>query len=103
MRVERHHDRRSAHLAGRRLQPLHNSGVAAMHTELLKETVLRDFHELWPDKITNKTNGVTPRRFVLFANPRQSALMTEVLGSDAWVRDLTLLRGLEKHAADSSF
>ena len=46
------------------------NGVAALHTELLKRDVLRDFHELWPEKFINKTNGVTPRRFVVLANPR---------------------------------
>ena len=45
------------------------NGVAALHTELLKRTVLRDFHDLWPEKFTNKTNGVTPRRFMALSNP----------------------------------
>jgi starch phosphorylase len=48
------------------------NGVAALHSQLLKTTVLRDFSELWPEKFTNKTNGVTPRRFIRLGNPRLS-------------------------------
>jgi starch phosphorylase len=48
------------------------NGVAKLHTELLKSDVLKDFHEMWPEKFSNKTNGVTPRRFVLLANPTMS-------------------------------
>ncbi len=78
------------------------NGVAALHTELLKATVLRDFHELWPDKFSNKTNGVTPRRFVALANPGLSALIRGAIG-DAWVRDLDELRRLEPFAEDADF
>jgi starch phosphorylase len=78
------------------------NGVAALHTELLKADVLRDFHELWPEKFVNVTNGVTPRRFLALANPRLAALVTEAVG-DGWPRDLERLRRLEPLAEDSSF
>jgi len=78
------------------------NGVAALHSELLKATVLRDFHELWPEKFSNKTNGVTPRRFVVLANPDLTGLIRGAIG-DAWVRDLAELRGLEPLADDAGF
>ncbi len=78
------------------------NGVAAMHTALLKKDVLRDFYELWPEKFSNKTNGVTPRRFLLLGNPRLSGLITEAVGGE-WVRDLCRLKGLEPLADDSGF
>jgi starch phosphorylase len=78
------------------------NGVADLHTELLKQTVLKDFHDLWPAKFRNKTNGVTPRRFIALANPPLARLLDETLG-DGWLRDLDLLRGLESRATDSVF
>ncbi|HEY8996134.1 MAG TPA: glycogen/starch/alpha-glucan phosphorylase [Lacunisphaera sp.] len=78
------------------------NGVAALHTELLKQTVLRDFYELWPDKFSNKTNGVTPRRFMVLANSGLTKLITSRIGS-GWVRDLDRLRALESHADDPGF
>jgi starch phosphorylase len=78
------------------------NGVAALHTELLKTDVLRDFHELWPEKFVNVTNGVTPRRFLALANPRLAALVTEAAG-DGWPKDLERLRCLEPLAEDASF
>jgi starch phosphorylase len=78
------------------------NGVAELHTELLKDTVLKDFHDMWPDKFRNKTNGVTPRRFIALANPSLAALLEETIGSD-WLRHLELLRGLEAHAEDGTF
>jgi len=78
------------------------NGVAALHTELLKSEVLRDFHQLWPEKFVNVTNGVTPRRFLVLANPRLSALVTEAIG-DGWPRDLEELHRLEPLASDASF
>ena len=69
----------------------HINGVAALHSRLLRETVLRDFAELWPERFTNVTNGVTPRRFVALANPRLATLITEAIG-DGWLRDLDRLR-----------
>jgi starch phosphorylase len=78
------------------------NGVAALHTELLKKDVLRDFHELWPEKFVNVTNGVTPRRFLALANPRLARLVTEAVG-EGWPRDLERLRGLEPFAEDAAF
>jgi starch phosphorylase len=78
------------------------NGVAQIHSDLLKQTVLHDFAELWPEKFTNVTNGVTPRRFLLLANPTLASLITEVVG-DGWPRDLSQLRGLEKFCDDAAF
>jgi len=78
------------------------NGVAALHTELLKETVLKEFYELWPEKFSNKTNGVTPRRFLMLSNPGLTRLLTEKIG-DAWTRNLDELRQLEKFADDVGF
>jgi starch phosphorylase len=78
------------------------NGVAALHTDLLKSDVLKDFHGLWPEKFSNKTNGVTPRRFMLLSNPALSRLITDAIG-EGWVTDMTKLRQLEKHANDSGF
>jgi len=79
------------------------NGVAELHSKLLAETTLRDFAELWPERFTNVTNGVTPRRFLRMANPRLSDLITEGLGGEQWLTDLDRLRGLEKLADDASF
>ncbi len=70
------------------------NGVAELHSRLLRETLLRDFHEFWPEKFNNKTNGVTPRRWMRVANPGLSELITEAIG-DGWVKDLAGLRELE--------
>jgi starch phosphorylase len=76
------------------------NGVAALHSELLKSTVMRDFYEMWPDRFHNVTNGVSPRRFMVVSNPRLARLITETCGDDRWVRDLACLRQLEPHAED---
>ncbi|MFN0246915.1 MAG: glycogen/starch/alpha-glucan phosphorylase [Kofleriaceae bacterium] len=91
---------RMAHLAT--IASHHVNGVAALHSRLLRETVLRDFAELWPERFTNVTNGVTPRRFVALANPKLSDLITEAIG-DGWLRSLDKLRELEGHADDPAF
>ena len=78
------------------------NGVAEMHSELLKQTVLKDFYEMWPEKFQNKTNGVTPRRFIALANPPLAALIEEVIGDD-WLRHLKKLRQLESHADNRAF
>src|ERR1035441_3567823 len=75
------------------------NGVAALHTELLKTRVLRDFYELTPEKFSNKTNGVTPRRWIVLANPGLAQLLTARLGT-GWIRDLEKLRRLEPIASD---
>ncbi len=76
------------------------NGVAELHSELVKSTVLKDFYDLWPEKFHNVTNGVTPRRFIAVSNPRLTALITETCGNDRWLRDLACLRELEPHADD---
>ena len=78
------------------------NGVAALHTELLKQHLFHDFNELWPTKIQNKTNGITPRRFLKACNPGLGKLIDDTVGVD-WPFDLDKLRGLEKYAEDSSF
>lgn len=78
------------------------NGVAALHSELVKSQLVPDFHELWPEKFNNKTNGVTPRRWLLKANPDLSALISDVIGRD-WICDLTQLRKLEPFAGDRKF
>jgi starch phosphorylase len=78
------------------------NGVAALHTELLKQDVLRDFNELWPEKFNNKTNGVTPRRWLALSNPKLSQLFTEKLGS-GWVTELDQLKQLENFVNDPEF
>ena len=79
------------------------NGVAALHTELLRETVLKDFHALAPERIVNVTNGVTPRRWLALSNPRLAGLITEHIG-DRWIRSLEeeLVR-LEPLAGDAGF
>ncbi|MCG6965859.1 MAG: glycogen/starch/alpha-glucan phosphorylase [Chromatiaceae bacterium] len=79
------------------------NGVAAMHSELVKSTVLKDFYELWPEKFFNVTNGVTPRRFIVVSNPHLARLITEACGDDQWVRDLECLSSLEPLADDAGF
>jgi len=78
------------------------NGVAALHSELLKQTVLRDFYELFPEKFCNKTNGVTPRRWMVLSNPRLSKMITSRIG-DRWIKHLDELRQLESLADDSGF
>jgi starch phosphorylase len=92
---------RMAHLACVGSQAV--NGVAELHTELLMSTVLGDFATMWPDRFRNVTNGVSPRRFVRLANPRLSSLISEGLGTDGWISDLSLLSGLEPLADDASF
>ena len=76
------------------------NGVAAIHTELLKTTVLKDWYELYPERFQNKTNGITQRRWLALCNRELSALITELLGDDSWVTDLNKLSGLKKYADD---
>ncbi len=78
------------------------NGVARLHSELLQATLFRDFHEFSPEKFGNKTNGVTPRRFLLLSNPDLAALITRAIG-DRWPRDLDELRQLERFAGDPDF
>lgn len=78
------------------------NGVAALHTELLKSDVLHDFHDLSPEKFTNKTNGVTPRRWIVLANPRLTRHISSAIG-DGWIKDLSQLKQLEAHVDDAGF
>ncbi|PYK66675.1 MAG: glycogen phosphorylase [Verrucomicrobia bacterium] len=78
------------------------NGVAQLHSELLKETVMRDFAELWPKKFCNVTNGVTPRRFVALSNPGLIQLITSRIG-EGWLQDLNQLRRLQQFADDAEF
>ena len=78
------------------------NGVAQLHTKILKESLFKDFYELWPEKFHNVTNGITPRRWLLKANPMLSQLITESIG-DGWITRLDELKGLEKFASDAGF
>ncbi|MDK8782307.1 glycogen/starch/alpha-glucan phosphorylase, partial [Actinotignum timonense] len=72
------------------------NGVAAIHSEILKRDTLHDWYDIWPERFNNKTNGVTPRRWLHNCNPRLAALLTEVLGDDSWVTDLDKLATIEE-------
>ena len=79
------------------------NGVAALHTELVKDQLLNDFYQLYPERFNNKTNGVTPRRWVAWANPSLSELITDKIG-DGWLReDFRQIRKLEQFASDKKF
>lgn len=78
------------------------NGVAALHTELLQETVLKDFFELFPEKFVNKTNGVTPRRWMVLSNPKLSRLLNQRIGTE-WPTHLSQLSKLEAFADDPGF
>jgi len=78
------------------------NGVAGLHTELLKADLLRDFHEMWPERFNNKTNGVTPRRWLLAANPPLSDAITARIG-EGWMTNLDELAKLLPHAEDAAF
>jgi len=91
---------RMAHLAT--VSGFKVNGVAELHSQLLAEKVLHDFAEMWPEKFTNVTNGVTPRRFIRLSNPRLSDLITEAIG-EGWITDLDRLSELEPLADDAEF
>jgi starch phosphorylase len=78
------------------------NGVAKLHTELIEGELLKDFFQLYPERFNNKTNGVTPRRWLLACNPRLAALITKRIGP-RWVTHLEHLRDLEPHIADAAF
>ena len=79
------------------------NGVSKLHSQLLREQMFPEFDAFYPGRFRNKTNGVTPRRWLLECNPALSALFTEVLGSESWVTDMSRLKELEKHADDAGF
>jgi starch phosphorylase len=78
------------------------NGVAAVHSKLLRTTTVKDLAEMFPERFSNKTNGVTPRRWLLEANPTLASIMTEVIG-DRWITDLSQLDKLKPFATDRSF
>ncbi len=78
------------------------NGVAAIHTDLLKKTVVPDFAELFPERFNNKTNGVTQRRFLLLANPQLAKVISEAIG-DGWIGDLSQLEKLKPLAENKAF
>ncbi|MEA3152329.1 MAG: glycogen phosphorylase [Gammaproteobacteria bacterium] len=78
------------------------NGVASLHSDLLKSDLLKDFYEMWPHKFSNKTNGVTPRRWMVLCNPQLSDLISEHIG-DAWIKDLSQLKRLEPLADNAEF
>jgi len=91
---------RMAHLASLGSHAI--NGVSELHSELLKRDVLKDFYALMPDKFSNKTNGVTPRRFIRLSNPKLAGLITERIGED-WLKDLSELSRLEDAVEDHGF
>src|SRR5262245_22106737 len=78
------------------------NGVAELHTELLKRNVLGEFYRLRPQRFSNKTNGVTPRRWIVLSNPRLTALLNETIG-ETWIRDLDEVRAIERFVDDAAF
>jgi starch phosphorylase len=78
------------------------NGVAELHSKLLQQGLFHDFYELWPEKFNNKTNGVTPRRWLAACNPELAELITETIGN-AWLTDLSLLKRLELYVDDKAF
>ena len=80
----------------------HVNGVAEIHTQILKDSVLADWYKFYPDHFRNETNGITQRRWLALCNMELSSLITELLGSDDWIVDLDKLRGLEKYADDEA-
>jgi starch phosphorylase len=82
----------------------HVNGVAALHSQLLKQTIFKEFDELYPGKLQNKTNGVTPRRWIHCCNPELSYLLSETLGGvDEWITSLDNLKQLVPFASDQNF
>lgn len=97
------HPQRVVRMANLAIVGTHSTnGVAAIHTQLLKEKTVHDFAEMFPERFSNKTNGVTPRRWLLVANPDLAALLTETIG-DGWITDLDRLTGIEPLADDIRF
>ncbi|MEG0771937.1 glycogen/starch/alpha-glucan phosphorylase [Clostridium sp.] len=76
------------------------NGVAKLHTDILMFQELKDWHKLYPNRFQNKTNGITPRRWIALCNKELSQMITELLGTDHWIKDLTLLKELEKFSKD---
>src|SRR5215472_1782697 len=107
-RVERvslvdEHGSRKIRMANLAIVGSHSTnGVAAIHSELLRTTTVKDLAEMFPERFSNKTNGVTPRRWLHLSNPALSRTITNAIG-DGWIKDLSQLRKLEPFAADAAF
>ncbi|WP_138493845.1 glycogen/starch/alpha-glucan phosphorylase [Paenibacillus pinistramenti] len=100
MAIIEHNQIRMAHLA---IHGGHSiNGVAALHTEILKKREMKDFYELYPERFNNKTNGITHRRWLMYANPDLAALVTECMGS-RWIKHPQELNGLIKCCKDAAF
>lgn len=80
----------------------HINGVAEIHTQILKDSVLADWYSIYPERFLNETNGITQRRWLALCNMELSSLITELLGSDEWITDLSKLKELEKYAEDEA-
>lgn len=78
------------------------NGVARLHTEILKDDLLKDWYAIWPERFQNKTNGITQRRWLALCNPPLASLITELLGSNAWLTDLSALKALARYADDTA-
>lgn len=91
------------HMASLALYSAHKvNGVAQLHTEILKTDTLSQWYALYPEKFINMTNGVTPRRWLVYSNPELAALITELLGTQDWITDLEMLKELERFADDEA-
>jgi starch phosphorylase len=94
-------DQRNVRMSNLAMAGSHSiNGVAALHSELVKTTLAPEFHKLYPERFNNKTNGVTPRRWLLHANRPLASLITRAIG-DGWIRNLDELRGMERFADDA--
>lgn len=101
--LEGEEDQRQVRMAHLAIIGSHSvNGVSALHTELIKDILVPEFYKLWPEKFNNKTNGVTPRRWLLKANPKLADLITQQIGRQ-WVTDLSELKKLEPLAQDLNF
>ena len=101
--IEEDHDGGQVRMAHLAIIGSHSvNGVSRLHSELVKTRLVPDFYRLWPQRFSNKTNGVTQRRWLLMANPGLAGLLNETIGP-AWVTDLEQVRGIEPHAGDHGF
>ena len=80
----------------------HINGVAEIHTQILKDSVLADWFSLYPERFRNETNGITQRRWIALCNKELSALITELIGDNSWINDLDKLKELAKYADDEN-
>ena len=96
-------DHRQIRMANLAIVGSHSTnGVAAIHSQLLRTTTVKDLAEMFPERFNNKTNGVTPRRWLLLANPGLASAITDAIGED-WITELSQLRRLSELANDKTF